>query len=125
MTTPTRHDTTEVSLSSAPEVRIRRSRVQLAAALFGDASRRNSGFPRSATFRLLSDHRLLFVTGVAATLLMRGAPVLGRRLLAVAAALRLLQERTGRRAFDRRAGITGLSFESATRSPTKETHHDN
>ena len=93
MTTRTPQVTTEVSLSDAPELRIRRSRVQLAAALFGDASRRNSGFPRSATFRLLADRRLLFATGVAATVLMRRAPALGRGLLAAAAALRLLQRR--------------------------------
>ena len=76
-----------------PELRIRQSRVELAAALYDVASRRSRGFPRSATFRLMTDRRLLFATGVAATVLMRGAPALGRRLLAAAAALRLLQQR--------------------------------
>lgn len=77
----------------APELRIRQSRVELAEALFDDASRRSSGFPRSVTFRLLADRRLLFATGVAATVLMRRTPAFGRRLLAAAAALRLLQQR--------------------------------
>jgi hypothetical protein len=80
--------------AEAPELRIRQSRVDLAAALYDDLSRRSRGFPRSATFRLLTDRRLQFATGVAATVLMRCAPALGRRLLAATAALRLLQQRT-------------------------------
>lgn len=91
-TAPVRITTASPS-RKALELRIRQSRVGLAEALFDDASRRSGEFPRSATFRLLADRRLLFATGVAATVLMRRAPALGRSLMAAAAALRLLQQR--------------------------------
>lgn len=85
---------TMAPVEKALRLRVARSRASLEAALFDEPPRASGRFPRSATFRLLADRRLMFATGLVASLLMRGAPAVGRRFAALAAALRMLHSRT-------------------------------